>query len=869
MFVYIQTFANSFLLDDLVDFEFSPFHDDVLGALYGVNGLRLFRCPFAPTMKNKKWLVEHNANEEIVDFELSNSDTLPRFFNFHPTVDSLVVVGHADRLKLYDICGDKFAEPLQSSPMVKLADINSISFEHEGRLIAVNGRTASGVGIEVHDLRLPAGTSGGAAHTISVPSGQLCSGQSRVLYLDGPHLPGNAQLLSIDPIPYGHNFTLYDVRAADTPLKVFALEADRHTKAPESRLAFYDYDTGLIFTTVRQANWIEHFEAVQLGRELYNSYEKQRTSIARKIVGAALAPKRMLDAMSCEIDCVVTLHRDSCKANIYTVPRKSATVFHEDVYQPTKSPHFALTDVEQLKGDKLLETISLNPANNSKRFRHGRQYYHFEKVPEAVEPELPKDEDLGEAINVNKPSLPPKPSLAPKVTYNQKFGAGPKFKYLVGKLAGREEHFTDLSSLSVKIPQTMDFFHVDRNYAIFPVGSNVNELACLPLAQPGKVDMANVVRIRPCAPITCFGLHPNSSETRLGVACGKKIYIIDLPKCLPEGTVLTDFDRVVEAKSSVSTFAFHPKVDGMLVVCSSGGGGAPLSFYNYQQPSSEGVEVGPWPSADMCVLAMDINPVEPGGEKIALLNSDGELWLVNRSKEITSLGRLPGIVDGQQVKNGRVRWASSFEGDRYIVVTSFQGAQRFIYLFDSLAPTTAPVSYALDQTSSAVLVPHYDVDTRTLFLTGKGDMTIFAFEVDVAGECPPPERLKPLVNFDLPTPHQAVTFKSKLLCNVRKLEFACGYRLTTNAIEPFSFTIPRAHVSFFLFAPRLLLFEIQTNPIVVISSPNTFTMTFSRPPSTTARDMSSGPTGGTCRGWTCLLSSARTCAPRTCSRTAA
>lgn len=47
-----------------------------------------------------------------------------------------------------------------------------------------------------------------------------------------------------------------------------------------------------------------------------------------------------------------------------------------------------------------------------------------------------------------------------------------------------------------------------------------------------------------------------------------------------------------------------------------------------------------------------------------------------------------------------------------------------------------------------------------------------------------------------PTAHQAISFCPKFMCNVRKVEFAIGYRLGLTDMERLSFTVPRRRVGF-------------------------------------------------------------------------
>lgn len=91
--------------------------------------------------------------------------------------------------------------------------------------------------------------------------------------------------------------------------------------------------------------------------------------------------------------------------------------------------------------------------------------------------------------------------------------------------------------------------------------------------------------------------------------------------------------------------------------------------------------------------------------------------------------------------------------------------------------------------SPATLVPFYDEDSSTLFLTGRGDTTIYAYEV--TDEAP---FFCPLSHHRCSSLHQGLSFLPKNQCDVKSVEFAKCFRLTNNSIEPLSFTVPRLKV---------------------------------------------------------------------------
>jgi coronin-7 len=106
--------------------------------------------------------------------------------------------------------------------------------------------------------------------------------------------------------------------------------------------------------------------------------------------------------------------------------------------------------------------------------------------------------------------------------------------------------------------------------------------------------------------------------------------------------------------------------------------------------------------------------------------------------------------------------------------------------------------------SPGILVPFYDEDSSTLLLSGKGETTVYGYEI--AEDSPHMFLLSP---FKCSTPSQGLAFiPHKNAMNVRDVEFARGYRLTVNAIIPISFTVPSVKSTFFqddIFPPTRVL----------------------------------------------------------------
>lgn len=94
--------------------------------------------------------------------------------------------------------------------------------------------------------------------------------------------------------------------------------------------------------------------------------------------------------------------------------------------------------------------------------------------------------------------------------------------------------------------------------------------------------------------------------------------------------------------------------------------------------------------------------------------------------------------------------------------------------------------------SPSILIPFYDEDSSTLFVTGKGDSTIYCYEI--TDEEP---YICALSHHRCTSLHQGLSFLTKNHCDVASVEFSKAYRLTNTTIEPLSFTVPRIKVKLF------------------------------------------------------------------------
>jgi WD40 repeat protein len=89
-------------------------------------------------------------------------------------------------------------------------------------------------------------------------------------------------------------------------------------------------------------------------------------------------------------------------------------------------------------------------------------------------------------------------------------------------------------------------------------------------------------------------------------------------------------------------------------------------------------------------------------------------------------------------------------------------------------------------TASGIIMPFFDNDTSVLFLAGKGDGNIRYYEV--VDEAP---YIHFLTEYKSATPQRGMGWTPKLAMDLSGCEIARMLKLTANAVEPVSFSVPR------------------------------------------------------------------------------
>lgn len=143
----------------------------------------------------------------------------------------------------------------------------------------------------------------------------------------------------------------------------------------------------------------------------------------------------------------------------------------------------------------------------------------------------------------------------------------------------------------------------------------------------------------------------------------------------------------------------------------------------------------------------------------------------------------------QGAKSTKLTWMGNT--DKLISVGFSKTSERQFSIWDTRKFDTPLGTTTLD-TASGLITPYYDEGTGILYILGKGDGTISYFEI--VDEAPYAHLLS---KFQTAEPQMSVAVLPKRYCDVKKVEIAKMYKLTTKNVQPLSFTVPRTRKEFF------------------------------------------------------------------------
>ncbi|KQS30507.1 coronin-7 isoform X3 [Drosophila erecta] len=363
------------------------------------------------------------------------------------------------------------------------------------------------------------------------------------------------------------------------------------------------------------------------------------------------------------------------------------------------------------------------------------------------------------------------------------FGKVSKFRHLKGTPGHKSTHIENLRNLSRQIPGECNGFHANQERVAVPLSGPGGKIAIFELSRPGRLPDGVIPSLVNGSNIMDFQWDPFNAQ-RLAVACDDgivKIWHIEAgglsePTNTPAGELTAHLDKIYFIR-------FHPLAADVLLTASYD---MTIKLWDLRTMTEK------------CSLTGHTDQIfdfawSPCGRLGATVCKDGKIRVYNPRKSETPIREGNGPVG---TRGARITWA--LEG-HYIVCTGFDKvSERQISVYNA-QKLSAPLNTASLDVSPSILIPFYDEDSSTLFVTGKGDSTIYCYEI--TDEEP---YICPLSHHRCTSLHQGLSFLTKNHCDVASVEFSKAYRLTNTTIEPLSFTVPRIKSELFqddLFPP--------------------------------------------------------------------
>ncbi|XP_034944021.1 coronin-7 isoform X1 [Chelonus insularis] len=369
------------------------------------------------------------------------------------------------------------------------------------------------------------------------------------------------------------------------------------------------------------------------------------------------------------------------------------------------------------------------------------------------------------------------------------FGRVSKFRHLKGTPGHKSTHIENIRNISRQISGECDGFHANSDRVAVPLSGPGGKIAVLELKKTGRLPDGVMPALVHGATIMDFQWDPFNNQ-RLAVACDDGI--IRLWE-IPNGGLMEPTNEpkhIIEAHTDkIYLIKYHPLASDVLASAS-------------YDTTVKIWDLAPLHSGNSAIAKITLSghtdqifslAWSPCGQFLASACKDGKLRVFKPRSSDTTISEGKGPVG---TRGARVVWA--LDG-RYLVVMGFDKvSERQIMIFKADKLNSPLNTVGLD-VSPAILMPFYDEDSSTLFLTGRGDSTIYTFEItEEAPYC------CPLSHHRCASLHQGLSFLPKNKCDVASVEFASALRLTNNTIEPLSFTVPRIKSELFqddLFPP--------------------------------------------------------------------
>eukprot|EP00833_Pecoramyces_ruminatium_P013325 jgi/Orpsp1_1/1187357/evm.model.d7180000057109.1 len=253
-----------------------------------------------------------------------------------------------------------------------------------------------------------------------------------------------------------------------------------------------------------------------------------------------------------------------------------------------------------------------------------------------------------------------------------------------------------------------------------------------------------------------------------------KVMVWNIPENGLTESISTPVLTLEGHKKKVGHVLFHPTADNLL---SSSSADMTIRLWDI----SKGAEMQNIDCHPQLVQSLDWNY---NGDLLTTTCKDKKLRVID-----ARTGKVASETNGHQgIKGSRVCWLG--DSDKIATTGFSRMSDRQLFLWDA-KNLKEPIKQESIDTSSGILMPFYDNDTKLLFLAGKGDGNIRYYEI-----VDDDTMLYFISEFKSSEPQRGMGFLPKRAVNTNEVEIDRLYKLQNNCIEPISFKVPRKSDAF-------------------------------------------------------------------------
>ncbi|KAI7871650.1 hypothetical protein BDF14DRAFT_1763182 [Spinellus fusiger] len=353
-----------------------------------------------------------------------------------------------------------------------------------------------------------------------------------------------------------------------------------------------------------------------------------------------------------------------------------------------------------------------------------------------------------------------------------RFVRASKYRHVYGSVAKRDVCYDNLRVSA----NAWDTNMIKVNPLFLSVNWNASgggAFAVIPLSTVGKLPDTYPLYRGHTGPVLDTDFNPFNDYVIASGAEDSKVMIWTIPECYEEDQeAVYPVSKLSGHGRKVGQVLFHPTAENVLASASTD---LTIKLWDIEK----GVERQEITGHTEIIQSLAWNY---NGSLLATTCRDKKIRVFDvRSNTIVQEG--PGH---QGVKGSRVVWLG--ETDRLATTGFSRMSDRQLNLWD-VNNLAKPLKSDFLDTSSGVLMPFYDADTKMLYLAGKGDGNIRYYEYEN-------DELYPLAEFKSGDPQRGMEFLPKRGVNVADCEIARAYKVGANLIEPISFTVPRKSDAF-------------------------------------------------------------------------